>query len=133
MAVQSAVAEALAGRRPAARSVEGYGLSRDLARRPRCNPVDQHRLQRHHRPADAQHLSCQAARRRRQRGAARRSPARSAITRPAGDGRLLAASRRDRQGHDALTAYFRTGDIGVDGRARLSSSIVDRKKDMILV
>ena len=61
-------------------------------------PGRQHRVQRQHRPADAQHRD-QAARRRRQRSAARHAR-RDRDPRPAGDGRLLAAARRDRQGDD---------------------------------
>ena len=41
-------------RRPAARSARATACRRPRRRR-RCNPVDQHRLHRHHRPADAVH------------------------------------------------------------------------------
>ena len=52
--------------------------------------------------------------------------------RPAGDGGLLEAPRRDREGDGRRTAGFATGDIGVmDERGFVR--IVDRKKDMILV
>jgi long-chain acyl-CoA synthetase len=51
--------------------------------------------------------------------------------RPAGDGRLLEARRRNGQGHDA-DGFFKTGDIGIMDE-RGYTKIVDRKKDMILV
>ena len=74
MAVQSATAK-LWLEKTGCPIVEGYGLSRDLAVGD-LQPGRQHRLQRQHRPADAEHRD-EAARRRRQRGAARRRRARS--------------------------------------------------------
>ena len=68
-------------------------------------PRRQQRVHRHHRPAGAVHRDLDP-RRRRQGGAARRAR-RDLRARPPGDGRLLAAARGDRQGHDAPTASSR--------------------------
>ena len=94
MAVQSATAK-LWLEKTGCPIVEGYGHVGDLALG-HLQPGGQHRLQRQHRPADAQHRA-DAARRRRQRS--RRGPARrDRDPRPAGDGRLTgsAPTRRPR-------------------------------------
>ncbi len=96
MAVQSATAK-LWFEKTGCPIVEGYGLSRNFAER-ELQPGGQRGVQRQHRPADAQHRT-EAARRRRQRGPA--GPTRrDRDPRAAGDGRLLATPRRDRQGDD---------------------------------
>jgi long-chain acyl-CoA synthetase len=108
---------------------EGYGLS-ETSPSATCNPVDSHRLQRHHRPADAQHRAeaCSTT---------------TAIEVPPGTPGEIAIRgpqvmagywQRPDETAKVMTAdgFFRTGDIGVvDERGYFK--IVDRKKDMILV
>ena len=128
MAVQGAGRQALAGqdRLPDLRGLWPVG---NLALG-QLQPDHQHGVHRHHRRAASQHLH-EAAGRRRQRSAA--GPARRDRHQgPAGHGRLLAAPRRDRQGHDARRLLQDAATSAcMDERGYFK--IVDRKKDMVLV
>jgi hypothetical protein len=97
MAVQAAVAKLWLekDRLPDLRRLRPVG---DLAVG-QLQPDHQHRLHRHHRRAAAVHLD-EVLDDERHRSAGGQ-PRRDRYQGPAGDGRLLAAPRRDRQGHDA--------------------------------
>ena len=128
MAVQQAVAErwkALTGNT----IIEGYGLS-ETSPVVCVNPLGMTDVLRHDRLPAALHRGLDP-RRRRQAGARRASPARSAC---AGPQVMRGYWNRPDETARAMTpdGFFRTGDVAVmepDGQIR----IVDRMKDMILV
>ena len=120
--------QTVARKRPAARSVEGYGLS-ETSPTASCNPVTATEF------TGTIGLPLPGTwmkmpRRRRRRGS-RRASRGDRHQGPAGDGRLLAAPDETAK---VMTpdGYFKSGDIGImDERGFFR--IVDRKKDMILV
>ena len=123
MAVQEAVAERWK-QVTGCTLIEAYGLT-ETSPAATINPLDLRRVQRLDRPADPVDRR-RAARRRGQRRAAR--PAgRDLHPRPAGDGGLLAAAGRDRQGHRRRTAGFTPAtSASMDERASSRSSIARR-------